>query len=330
MANGNVAIGTEPGTTRVITESSAGQLQSSISAVSWGAIFAGAAAAAALSLILLVLGVGLGLSSVSPWADSGVSATTFGISTIVWLSFTQLAASGIGGYLAGRLRTRWINTLTDEIYFRDTAHGLLAWAVATLVTAALLTSVIGSIVSGGAKTGASIAGGMAATAAAGGAAAINADKAAATGNDGSLDYFVDSLFRQDPNTAKMTSPRSGSTTATSGISTDNKIPPATAEVTRIMANAIRAGTMPPEDVRYVAQLVSQRTGMTQPEAEKRVEEIYSRAQTKLKEIESAARETADKARKTSAYSALWFFISLLLGAFTASLTATWGGRHRDI
>ena len=109
--------------------------------------------AAALALILLMLGTGLGLSSVSPWAYSGVSATTFGVSTILWLTFTQLVASGMGGYLAGRLRTKWVAVHTDEVYFRDTAHGFLAWAVAALATAALLTSVIGSIVSGGIQAG---------------------------------------------------------------------------------------------------------------------------------------------------------------------------------
>ncbi len=96
------------------------------SAVSWGAIVAGAAAAAALSLILLMLGVGLGLSAVSPWARDGVSATTFGVSTIVWLTLTQLLASAMGGYLAGRLRTKWAAAHSDEVYFRDTAHGFLA------------------------------------------------------------------------------------------------------------------------------------------------------------------------------------------------------------
>src|SRR5476649_1162224 len=92
-------------------------------AVSWGAIIAGGVGAAALSLILLILGMGLGLSSVSPWTDRGVTATTFGVSTILWLTFTQLAASGMGGYLAGRLRSAWLDVHTDEVYFRDTAHG---------------------------------------------------------------------------------------------------------------------------------------------------------------------------------------------------------------
>jgi hypothetical protein len=132
--------------------------------VCWAAIFAGAAGAASLSLVLLILGVGLGLSSVSPWSSEGMSAQAFGITTIVWLAFTQLAASGMGGYLAGRLRARWASLQGDEVYFRDTAHGFLAWSVATLVTASLLGSAMGAIVSGGVKTGAAVAG-TAATAA---------------------------------------------------------------------------------------------------------------------------------------------------------------------
>lgn len=119
------------------------------SAVAWGAIFAGAAAAAALSLILLMLGTGLGLSSVSPWAYSGISAKSFGVSTILWITFTFIVASGVGGYLAGRLRTRWLSVPIDEVHFRDTAHGFLAWAVATLTTAALLTSTISGILNAG-------------------------------------------------------------------------------------------------------------------------------------------------------------------------------------
>ena len=167
------------------------------SAVSWGAVAAGAAAPAALSLILLILGVGLGLSFVSPWAREGVSATTFGVSTIVWVTLTQLLASAMGGYLAGRLRTKSTDVHTDEVYFRDTAHGFLAWAVASLATAALLTSAIGSILGSGVQAGASLVGGVAGTAgtaAAGSAAASAGATAAAYG--GSMGYFVDSLFRR--------------------------------------------------------------------------------------------------------------------------------------
>lgn len=164
-------------------------------AVSWGAIVAGAAAAAALSLSLSILGVGLGLSSVSPWASDGVGATTFGVTTILWLTLTQLLALAMGGYLAGRLRTKWTGVHTDEVYFRDTAHGFLAWAVASMATAALLTSVIGSMLGGGGQAGASMAGGIANTAgsAVGGAAASSR---MAQGDDGGPIFM--NVSRSDP------------------------------------------------------------------------------------------------------------------------------------
>ena len=288
------------------------------SAVSWGAIVAGAAAAAALSLILLILGTGLGLSSVSPWAHDGVSATTFGVGTILWLTLTQLLASGMGGYIAGRLRTRWVALHADEVYFRDTAHGFLAWAVATLATAALLTSVIGSIVGSGVQAGASAVGGVASTAAVAGAAAAGSSADKSGTDSGPMGYFIDSLFRK---------PTSADAAATATMAPPAAASPA--EVTRIFMNSLRSGALPADDVRYVGQLVAQRTGLSQQDAEKRVSDIYTGMQAKLREAEVAAKDAADKARKASSYAALWLFISLLIGAFVASLAATFGGRHRD-
>jgi hypothetical protein len=296
------------------------------SAVSWGAIAAGAAAAASLSLILLILGVGLGLSSVSPWARDGVGATTFGVSTILWLTLTQLLASAMGGYLAGRLRTKWTEVHTDEVYFRDTAHGFLAWAVASLATAALLTSVIGSILSGGVQAGAALVGGVATTAraAVGGAAASS--QMAQGGESGPMGYFIDSLFRRDAATAPIVE-AAGSSTGTD--TTERASGKDSAEVGRIFMNVTRSEPLPPEDTRYVGQIVAQRTGLSQQDAEKRVSEVYAKAQAKVRSAEVAAREAADQARKASAYSALWLFVSLLIGAFVASLAATFGGRRRD-
>ena len=298
-------------------------IQTQASAVSWSAILAGAAATAALSLILLMLGTGLELSSVSPWAFSGVSATTFGVSTILWLTFTQLVASGMGGYLAGRLRTKWVAVHTDEVYFRDTAHGFLAWAVAALATAALLTSVIWSIVSGGIQAGASMVGGAATV------TAVGSEMAKPNYDSGPMGYFVDSLFRQDINVS----------VAISDLTERGSMPgehpkPITVgfvpEFTRIFMNSIRTGSLPEEDVRYVGYVVAQRTGLTQQDAEKRVSDTYARLQTKMRDAETAAKETADKGRKASAYAALWLFISLLIGAFVASFAATIGGRQRDM
>ena len=285
------------------------------SAVSWGAVFAGAAAAAALSLILLLLGTGLGLSSVSPWATEGVDASTFGVSSILWVTFMQLAASAMGGYLAGRLRTKWTGVHTDEVYFRDTAHGLLAWAVATLGTAALLTSVIGSIIGGGVQAGAALAG-SATTAALGSATAAGAEAEGGESN-GPMAYFVDSLFR-----------------AEDGARGDDAPPEQTAaslaEVTRIFANGIRTGSLPNEDVEYVGRVVAQRTELSQQQAEQRVRDVFANVQATMNEAERAAREAADAAREASAYAALWLFISLLAGAFVASWMATFGGRQRDL
>jgi hypothetical protein len=312
---------------RYVAEASLGATRSVVSAVSWGAVAAGAAAAAALSLILLILGVGLGLSTISPWSYEGISAGSFGVSTILWLTLTQLLASAMGGYLAGRLRTRWTDTPSDEIYFRDTAHGFLAWAVASLATAAVLTSVIGSILGGGLQAGASVAGGAASTASiAATSAAAGGKLASSESNDsGPWAYFVDALFR--PGVAAVTG-------AASGASTPVAAPERTsaqdsAEVGRIFMSASRSGPLPAEDLRYVAQLVAQRTGLSQQEAEKRVADTYARAQARLNAAEVAAKDAADKARKASAYAAMWGFISLLAGAFIASLSATYGGRRRD-
>ena len=328
MTVSNIAAVDEIGHAHALPGSNPDFMRANASAVSWGAIIAGAAAAAALSLILLILGTGLGLSSVSPWARDGISATTFGVSTILWVTLTQLVAAGMGGYLAGRLRTRWVAVHTDEVYFRDTAHGFLAWAVASLATAALLTSVIGSIVSGGVQAGATVAGGVAATATAA-AATAGSDMAKSDGNSGPMGYFLDSLFRKDMSAAATPTTLMGGSAMPSGMA-DQSNANSSPEVARIFMNTIRTSALPAEDVRYVGQIVAQRTGLTQPEAEKRVTDTYARVQAKLRDAEIAAKDAADKARKASAYVALWLFVSLLIGAFVASLAATYGGRQRDV
>jgi hypothetical protein len=267
--------------------------RSPLSGVSWGAILAGAAGAAAL---LLILGTGLGLSAVSPWAQEGIGVQSFTVSTILWVTATQLLAAGLGGYLAGRLRGQWLDVRTDEVYFRDTAHGFLAWAIATLASAALLSATIAAIAGSGVQAGASLA-------------KAGADIAPTS-------YVVDSLFRQPAN-------------ATGSVSTADR-EAARAEVTGIFMNTLRTGALPPEDQRYLGQLVAQRAGVSEAEANQRVSEGYGRAQAALRSAETAAREAADKARKASAYASLWLFIALLSGAFIASWAATFGGRRRDL
>lgn len=298
----------------------------SASAVSWGAIFAGAAAAASLALMLLMLGAGLGLTSISPWENQGLAAGTVGIAAIAWLTFTQIVASGMGGYLAGRLRTKWVDTHTNEIYFRDTAHGFLTWAVALLVSAVLLTTTISSLIGGSAKVIGSVAGGATAT------AVNNAGEGSSMLSKSSMEYFTRSLFRASGSTPAGNSNAPGNDVMAMNQPAPPKAesPAQLAEVTGIFANSIYSGALPQDDLTYVAQLVSQNTGISQQEAEQRVQAVYDKAQANLKEAKDKAQQAADAARKTTSYVTLWSFISLLIGAFVASLCATYGGRQRDL
>lgn len=272
-----------------------------VSGVSWGAVFAGAAAAAALSMILLILGVGLGLSSVSPWSYNNGSA--IGTSTIIWIAFVQLAASGVGGYLAGRLRVKWASVHTHEVYFRDTAHGMLTWAVASLFTAALLAGAVRATLSGAIDAGAAVA-----PVAAAGVSGNNTASASAVNP---VDYFSDMVLRSDQAPADANSAA------------------LRAEVSQIFVVSLRAGILSPEDRDYLTRLMVKQSGMAQADAEHRVDDIYARLTKARVDAQAVVKDTAEKARKAGAHSALWMFVALLIGAFVASLAATFGGRQRD-
>ena len=279
--------------------------------MSWAAIFVGAAAAAALSLVLVILGFGLGLSSVSPWSGVGASAGTIGIATVLWLSFTQFASSGVGGYLAGRLRIKWSALHTDEVYFRDTAHGFMAWAVASLATAALLGSTLASVLDTGAKAGASVLSG-AATAATAGAGGM----AAHEGSNGGLSYFTDRLYRKDA--ANTGTPSSSAPTGSHE------------EAVRIFATDLKNGQLADDDRQYLANAIAQETGISPADANARVTDDFNKAKAAADDAATKAKEAADAARKAAEHGALWMFVSLMIGAFIASYTATIGGRRRDL
>src|SRR5882757_6897170 len=155
------------------------------SAASWPSIFAGAFVAASATVILVALGSGIGFASISPLNGHGVSVATFAVSTAIWLIVTQWIAAALGGYIAGRLRTRWVGTHTHEVFFRDTAHGFITWAVATVLIAAVLSS---SLMSGAGTAGRAVAD----VAAAGAQGTIQS--LGAPGSPVST-YSVDKLFR---------------------------------------------------------------------------------------------------------------------------------------
>jgi hypothetical protein len=286
---------------------------SSRSAVSWGAIFVGAAAAAALSLVLVILGFGLGLSSVSPWSGVGATAGTIGVATVVWIAFTQFAASGVGGYLAGRLRVKWSALHTDEVYFRDTAHGFMAWAVATLVVAAFLGSTLAGILDTGATAGASLVGGATS------AVAAAAGTASSSDDSSGLNYFTDRLYRKP-------AAQSGAATGPSTSAT----PASHAEAMRIFATSLKNGQLSDDDRDYLANVVAQETGISAQEASARVNDGFAKAKKAADDAAAAAKQAAETARKAAAHGALWSFVALMIGAFIASFSATIGGRRRDL
>jgi hypothetical protein len=101
------------------------------SAVSWDAVLAGAVATVAALFVLLSLCAGFGLKVTPRW-PAGISERDFTPMVGAVFIAAQVLASLLGGYVAGRLRTKWLNVHDHEVHFRDTAHGLLAWAASVV------------------------------------------------------------------------------------------------------------------------------------------------------------------------------------------------------
>jgi len=210
------------------------------SAVSWGAIAAGGIAAAGFSLFLLELGTGIGLSVANPWANSPPSGTTMSIVAGISLCLISIMASGLGGFIAGRLRTRWVGLHSDETYFRDSAHGFLAWAFAAVLMAAVAALGATSLIGGAAKGAASNPG-------------LVPDSS----------YYTDMLFRSDKPDAGQPAPNAQSSNN---------------EVGRILGRSLTSGgSLSAPDRTYVAQRVAARTGLPQDQAERRFDEVVTQA-----------------------------------------------------
>jgi hypothetical protein len=255
-----------------------------VAGVSWAAVLAGAIASLALTLVLLSLGAGLGFSVVSPWANSGVSATSFEIGTGLYFIVMAMISSALGGYLAGRLRNRWIGVETSEVHFRDTAHGFLAWALASVLGAVILASPATSLITG---------------------MTSGAMQSAASSQSGPMDIYVDTLLRRDTPAADNAANAGGAETRR--------------ELARLLATDFRNDGEPSATDRgYMAKVVAARTGLSQADADKRVNDTIAQIKTDL-----------DKARKAAMQLAIWLTLSLFIGAFAAALAATEGGGLRD-
>lgn len=280
------------------------------SAVSWKAIVAGSTASIAISLMLAAFGVGVGFTVVSPWADSGVSGTTFTIAAGVYLIVVAMLSSTIGGYLAGRLRSQWKTVHDHERYFRDSAHGFLVWAFAAVVSAAVLGGAFTHILAG--------------------ASAGLAPAATSAAQGSPTDLYVDKLLRTESNQASaaqgapMTLTPDAQTAAPVqgrqiGSTPGQQAAAPRAEITRILLPSLRkGGTVADADRAYLAKVVAARTGLSQADADQRVNQVITEAKT-----------AADSARKSAAAFMLWLVASMLAGALSASLAAIEGGNLRN-
>ncbi len=273
------------------------------SAVSWAAISAGAIVAASTSLLLIALGGGVGLASLSPWTHSGASAATFTAITAIGLIVVQWVSAGVGGYIAGRLRTRWHGVHTHEVFFRDTAHGFITWATATLLASAAAAVIASSTAGAGLHAASSI-----------GAGAAMAAASSATSGPSVDPYDVDTLLRP----ANPTAAPSGN-----AGSSGNDV---RAQTTRILARGLTSDDVSAEDRAYLAQVVSAQAGISPADAQTRVDNGIAKVQA----AKVQAKQAADKARKAAEAASIFTALAMLIGAFIASISAALGGRLRDL
>jgi hypothetical protein len=307
------------------------------SAASWPAIFAGAFVAVSSSLVLIALGSGLGFAEVSPWQGHGVSATTFTVTTAIWLIVTQWVSACLGGYIAGRLRTKWVGTHTHEVFFRDTAHGFVTWSVATVFVAAVLAGSVTSLVGGGLHAlGGAAAAGAQMSGPGGGAGALSGASGAEPGMmpggpPAALTYEIDKLFRPATGSPSMAmgpagggamsaAPQTSPGTGSVDTDSDPRI-----EAVYIAFHAMTTGDVSAADRSYLAGRVAAQTGISQSDAQTRVDTFVSTIQA----AQTKAKAAADKARKAAAEASIYLALSMLVGAFIASISAAIGGRLRD-
>jgi hypothetical protein len=225
------------------------------SAVAWPAIFAGSVTGAAVSVILVLLGAGFGLAVVSPWGGN-FSPTTLGVGAAIWLIVIEWVSAAFAGYFAGRLRTRLTGFHSDEVFFRDTAHGFVAWSFSLVILAAVFASSLAGVLGKATDAAATVASGAA--------------------QSTSADYFTDRLFR--PGTSGP---------AATPASSDMR-----AEAGRIIAESLAAGQVAPDDRTYLAGIVASSTGVAPAEAETRVDAAIADAKSAADTARKAAATTS--------------------------------------
>jgi hypothetical protein len=237
------------------------------------------------------------LTSPQPEA-SGLSIWGLVIATAWWAVMVEIGSFFAGGYLAGRMRMRWGTGTPDESSFRDGAHGFMVWAVGVVLGAFVLAWAGGATLKTATQAAATMSG----------AAAGVASNASNPG----AEYATDMLLRPTPRAQTAGASNQDSTALRN-------------EVRRIFASTISNRELTERDRDYLAQVVSSRTGLSQDEAQSRVDSTIQDVQ----KFETQVRQKAETARKYGLISGFLAAASLLIGLAAAVGGAHLGGRHRD-
>ncbi|HEX3938597.1 MAG TPA: hypothetical protein VHX43_13915 [Xanthobacteraceae bacterium] len=301
------------------------------SGLSWSAVIAGAVTAIAVSFIVIALGSGIGMAVVSPYSYSSPSATTMTVIGALWLVFAQAVGFAVGGYVAGRLRRTPTPLHSDEVAFRDGASGLVVWAIGVFITAIVLVAAINKIENAAANTAI-------------GTLAVGTAGTTALSQGPSVNYFTDTLLRSNPQGAtNAAAPTNGNAAGNAAVAAGASSGTAASgspggaagqaeaanggnqqrvQINRILVTSLGPNGLSNDDRTYLAQLVAAQTGMSQPDAQKRVDTVVN-------QMKQDATQAAETARKAAAYVSFWTFISLLFGAVCATLGGILGGDLRD-
>ena len=303
---------TAPATTTVVSTDLA-----PIRYLDWGPIILGALGALAISVVMLTFGAALGLTVVSPQPYAGISAKGLAVLAGLYAALVHVGSFGAGGYLAGRMRAPWTSGDVVEQHFRDGGHGFAVWALGVVLGAGLVLSGV----TGALKTATEASTAIAAGGAAGAASNPATGSAISRLSMQPMDYATDRLLAPAPAGA-ASAPQAAAGAMPSAGSTRADL---AAPIARTFAANLHNPQVDARDRAYLAQLVSQRTGMPQADAEKRVDEAFS----ELKAAEQKARDAADKARKATLIAAFLTAATLAIGCAAACAGAALGARHRD-
>lgn len=269
----------------------------------WPAILAGAAITSAISVVLSAFGSAIGLSLASPY--DGASPATHYVALTLWVLWVTILSFAAGGYVCGRLRHRSGDVTKEEVDMRDGAHGLVLWAISTLLFIAVVGTSLYQVARTGAQTGAALV-------------AQNALQQNRTGGQDSssllgapIDRRVDELLRGDvaAGLAPMNSMEDGSRQI----------------VSRILARGLVSGEVSNEDRAYLAQVVQSRSALTGVEAQRRVDTVVEN----VRQDHERAKAAVEQARKLGVMLSFIAAAAMLIGASSAWGGAVYGGNHRD-